>query len=75
MALFLFNERRGRLALDRSHNDRLVIPEIFRAQRRVFLQAPWQGTQWNLSTLQDLLVNVAGFVPFGMFTICGWCVA
>jgi hypothetical protein len=72
--LYLFNERSGSIAC--SHAGRVPcfqIPRSFKVLRRVVLEWP-RGkdllSHWNL---EDVLVNLAGFVPFGFFVCAYFC--
>lgn len=68
LALYSFSERRGRIV----HNSvaltpGLYIPRIFRIPRKKILALPWEEFSPDLRYVLHLLVNVAGFVPFGLF--------
>lgn len=63
-----FSERKGATI----HNmidpsDALTIPEIFRPAQRRILSPFMQGYRWNFSSIQDIIINVIGFIPFGFF--------
>ncbi|MBA3035961.1 MAG: hypothetical protein FP814_05645 [Desulfobacterium sp.] len=45
----------------------LMIPEIFKPIKRIFLEPPWRENKWNLSFIQDVIINFFGFIPFGFF--------
>ena len=67
-ALYTFEERAG----DVVHNQiasgpDLTIPESFHIPYKPLLKAPWKEFYLNQSYLQDVLVNIAGFIPFGVF--------
>ena len=67
-ALYTFEERAG----DVVHNQiasgpDLTIPESFHIPYKPLLKAPWKEFYLNQSYLQDVLVNIAGFIPFGFF--------
>lgn len=53
--------------LSPAHPPALIIPEWFQAPRPGILVPPWEsfrldGIDWN-----DILINIAGFLPFGFF--------
>jgi branched-subunit amino acid transport protein len=62
--LYLFNHTQGNTVMDRSRFGRtLTIPEYYSTlhKRRLFLL--WE----NWSNIQDIVVNILGFVPLGFF--------
>lgn len=66
VALYLFDEDSGRLLKNQIRpQSSLTIPEKYRLSQPVFLALPWRefGAEW--SYLRDVLINIAGFVPFG----------
>ncbi len=68
LALYSFSERTGRIV----HNSiasapGLYIPRIFRIPRKKMLTLPWEEFSPDLAYVLHLLLNVAGFVPFGFF--------
>lgn len=68
-ALYLFDERSGDVVHDRTGNGAdLDIPESFRLPVRVLLGVKsWAGVRVYGLDWNDLVVNIAGFVPFGFF--------
>ena len=70
IALYLFDERQGRVVHDHSNSDnQLAIPEIFKPVKLTVLSVPWRhdNFQWNRSFFQDVAINIVGFIPFGFF--------
>ncbi|MEN6321010.1 MAG: VanZ family protein [Syntrophaceae bacterium] len=68
IALYLFNERKGAIVYNHMDNgSHLSIPEVFKPLRRTILSAPWVPFNWDRSSLQDISINIVGFVPFGFF--------
>lgn len=70
IALYLFDERKGRVVHDHLNSDNLlVIPEIFKPVKLTVLSVPWRHDdfQWNRSFFQDVAINIIGFIPFGFF--------
>lgn len=68
LKMYLFDERKGitiHNAID--FNDTLVIPEIFKPVQRKSISPVRQGLRWNVSYVQDVMINVLGFIPFGFF--------
>jgi len=66
LALYSFSERQGRVV----HNSTastpdLYIPRIFRIPRKKMLALPWEEFSPDLHYVLDILINIAGFVPFG----------
>ena len=73
-ALYLFNERKGTMV--NNHMDtgnQLLIPEIFTPLRRIVLSPPWNDFRWDKSSLQDITINITGFIPFGFFCAAFLC--
>lgn len=68
LGMYPFNERKGATIHNETDvNDALVIPEIFKPIQRKILSPLWQGLRWNFSYVQDIIINVLGFIPFGFF--------
>lgn len=67
-ALYDFSEPSGNLVHDHSgsRND-FVIPAKYFVLHPVFLRSPWRAYRNNWPYWQDMLVNVVGFVPLGLF--------
>jgi hypothetical protein len=70
VALYVFAERAG----NRVHNlvnsaADLIIPQKFMLLRPTLLDLPWRAFRASRSYVQDLFVNVCGFIPFG-FVMC-----
>ena len=66
--LYLFNERKG--AIVNNHIDsgnQLLIPEVFKPLQRIVLSPPWHDFHWDRPSLQDITINIIGFIPFGFF--------
>ena len=65
-ALYLFDEGSGQWAQDRSVNrHRLLIPERYQVLRKRVLELPWGPTALKMSDLDDIAINILGFMPFG----------
>jgi len=72
VAVYLFDERAGRVI----HNQvflgtDLYIPEHFLVLDQVFLRPFWETFHASWSYWDDVLVNIAGFIPFG-FLFCAY---
>jgi hypothetical protein len=68
LGMYLFNERKGAtIHSETDSNDALVIPEVFTPVQRRYLASFRQGFRWNFSYVQDVVINVIGFIPFGFF--------
>jgi hypothetical protein len=70
-ALYLFNESRGNLVHDHgaSGGVHLVIPERYVIARPTFLGFPAMSYEGKWDDVEDIVINIGGFVPFG-FTLC-----
>ena len=65
-ALYLFDEGSGQWAKDRSANrHRLFIPDRYHVLQKRVLEMPWGPDPIGWSDLDDIAVNIFGFVPFG----------
>jgi hypothetical protein len=73
LALYTFDERSGTLLHDKSGNNNLLIRARYFVLHPGFLTPVWVSfrSRWDgwmtWSYWSDVLVNVAGFVPFGFF--------
>jgi VanZ like family/Concanavalin A-like lectin/glucanases superfamily len=67
-ALYLFDERSGNVAHDKTQSGQdLEIPSLFSLlQKRVLARPGWNDLV-RLSFWTDVLVNIGGFIPFGVF--------
>jgi hypothetical protein len=68
VALYLFREGTGKLI----HNEvpsgpNLYIPEHYEFHGQPLLAPPWKEFSLSLSYAKDVLINIAGFIPFGFF--------
>jgi hypothetical protein len=68
VALYPFDERSGSVV----HNTvrpglDLYIPARYLVLHQIFLEPPWEEFRPNWSYGKDILINIAGFVPFGFF--------
>jgi VanZ family protein len=71
-ALYLFDERAGRVIHNRAGSaPDLTIPDHYLILRPEFLEAPWKEFKPTWGYLGDLLINIAGFIPFG-FAFCAY---
>ena len=65
-ALYLFDEGSGPWAKDLSTNQhRLLIPEQYQVLRKRVLELPWGPNPIGMSDLDDIAINILGFMPFG----------
>ncbi|OHE21917.1 MAG: hypothetical protein A2X92_00775 [Syntrophus sp. GWC2_56_31] len=66
LGMYRFDERKGATIHNMAaSNDTLFIPEVFEPVQRRFLASLRQGFRWNYSYVQDVIINVIGFIPFG----------
>jgi hypothetical protein len=67
--LYVFNERAGSVIRDRgTAGVNLSIPEPYRITQPILLNVPWIAYEPEQSYLDDILINIGGFAPFG-FTL------
>jgi hypothetical protein len=72
VALYLFDERAGRVIHNQVHRGPdLYIPERYLVLDQVFLEPLWEEFHPTWSYGQDILINIAGFIPFG-FLFCAY---
>jgi len=72
VALYQFDERAGRVIHNQvSSGPDLYIPDRYLVLDQVLLQPFWQEFHTSLSYWKDVLINIAGFVPFG-FLLCAY---
>lgn len=65
-ALYRFDEGHGPWVNDLSTNRyRLLIPERYEVLRKRVLELPWGPDPIGLSELDDIAINILGFLPFG----------
>jgi VanZ family protein len=65
-ALYCFDEKSGQWTKDLSTNrHRLLIPERYRVLRKRVLELPWGPNPIGMSDLDDIAINILGFMPFG----------
>jgi len=68
LALYFLAGRSGNIARNSAgFGPDLCIPERFRILDKRILIAPWDEFQFHYAYAADILINVAGFVPFGFF--------
>jgi hypothetical protein len=64
--LYLFDEKEGTRAFDRAGGGHhLEIPARMQILKRKILAPPWHGVEFNRSLIQDIIVNLVGFIPLG----------
>jgi VanZ family protein len=64
--LYLFDERSGDVVHDRGTSGAdLEIPKRYEVMQQVLLEFPWNAFNASTGYLEDLLINICGFVPFG----------
>ncbi len=67
-ALYFFDQCRGNTVSDRSGGGHtLVIPQTYRVTNKPVLELPRWESHPSLSDIEDIVVNLLGFVPFGFF--------
>lgn len=72
VSLYTFSEGRGATVHDgTTQRVDLTIPSTFDTPHKPFLAPPWQEYSPDLDYLWDVVINIAGFVPFGFF-LCAY---
>ena len=72
LALYLFDEHRGRTVHDRSgFGFDLYIPERYIIVQEKFLEPPWEEFRPGWSYWKSVSINIGGFIPLGFF-ICAY---
>jgi VanZ family protein len=68
LVLFLFNEKEGEWANDYAAGHHpLNIPKKMEVLEKKILSPPWQDFRLDRNNLEDILLNVFGFMPLGFF--------
>jgi VanZ family protein len=66
VALYLFDERVGRVVRDKASSGiELFIPEKYQVLHKIVLEPVWNEFQMSRSYWSAALKNVVGFIPFG----------
>lgn len=64
--LYLFNERQGRRVVDHGGGKHdLAVPARMTILTKEFLAPVFGNAEYNLSLFQDMVINIAGFIPMG----------
>jgi VanZ like family/Concanavalin A-like lectin/glucanases superfamily len=67
VALYLFTEHAGRVVHEQiASQANLIVPERYTVLRPEFLALPWRHFRSTLGYWEDVVVNILGFVPFGL---------
>jgi hypothetical protein len=67
VGLFTFAEKSGERAGNQTFQDgHLRVPRYFRPPLREILIPPWRDFQVKRTYLLDMLLNILGFIPFGL---------
>lgn len=65
---YTFDDQKDLNKDDRSpKNHHLVIPSRIKILKKEILVAPWNETRLDLKLVQDMVMNLVGFIPFGFF--------
>ncbi|MFO8085147.1 MAG: VanZ family protein [Desulfobacterales bacterium] len=66
--LYAFDDKSGQMAVDHSRNlHHLVIPSRVEILKKEILVAPWNEKRLDPQLMQDMVINLAGFIPPGFF--------
>ena len=72
LALYTFEERAGTVVHNKTaRGNDLYIPERYRIIYPIFLQPFWQEFRNDKGYFEDVILNIAGFVPFGL-VVCAY---
>ena len=70
-ALFLFDKRQGQWVDDLSPNrHQLFVPSHYEVLHKIVLEMPWNYHCLEGSDVDDILINIFGFIPFGLCAFC-----
>jgi hypothetical protein len=73
IAIYLFDEHQGRMVHNRAGTGGdLDIPERYQLPHQLFLERPWSEFRRSWSYVEDVLINIGGFIPFGFWFCCYW---
>jgi VanZ family protein len=67
-ALYLFDEKTGERVFDQAeekHN--LIVPFKMKILKKEFLTPPWYDFRLDSPFIQDVIINILGFIPFSFF--------
>lgn len=65
-----FGEKKGRSTSNLAGTrNNLHIPKILQMLHLQILIPPWEDFSWELNSLEDFLVNLFGFIPFGFLLL------
>jgi hypothetical protein len=68
VALYLFDEHAGNTLHNSVHaSNNLYIPPKFMVLDKTVLDPVWRAFAWRFGFWEDTLVNIGGFIPFGLF--------
>lgn len=68
LALYLFREHGGKVIHNQvTSGSDLHIPERYLVVDQILLEPPWQEFRTQRSYLKNILINIAGFIPLGLF--------
>ncbi len=64
--LYVFDDKKGQRALDHAGgNHHLEIPSRMQVLEKKIFSPAWPVFKFNRNFIQDIVVNLAGFIPFG----------
>ena len=68
VALYLFRERKGKLIYNEiPSGPNLYVPEHYAFHGQPLLAPPWKEFSLSSGYAKNVLINIAGFIPFGFF--------
>lgn len=68
--LYFFDEKGGTRVLDHAGgNHHLEIPSRMKILEKKMLSLAWDGLKLDLGSIQDIILNLMGFIPFGFVLI------
>lgn len=72
VAVYTFSEHQERAIHNQAGSGPdLYIPKTFLIPHKPLLLGPWNDFRWNRDGLEDIAINVAGFIPLGGF-LCSY---
>ena len=66
--LYVFDEKNGDKVMDRTGgNNDFHIPSIMKELKKTILAFPRNRPGFNIEFIEDVMINLVGFIPFGFF--------
>ena len=66
--VYFFDDKGKPIVLDRSgRKHHLELPPKMRIFKKAILKPPWKELKFHSNFVQDIIINLVGFIPFGFF--------